>query len=148
MASKRRLRVNYFDWHDSRVLDVGKMEIWDGADLSLVRDMLVEMIEQEGHRSVGVNLKYVKYIPSGFFGMMFDWQEQGIQVSLFHPQPNVAGMLWFRQFFEDIGDGCHRMSTKAKFDYIPAAKKSWTEEKMPWDAQASAVRPLSSAVAD
>lgn len=148
MASKRRLRVKYFDWNDSRVLDVGKMEIWDGADLSLVRDMLVEMIEKEGHKSVGVNLKYVKYIPSGFFGMMFDWQEEGIQVSLFHPQPNVANMLWFRQFFEDVGDGCHRMSTKAKFEYMPAAKKSWTEEKMPWEEQVSAVQPLSSSAAE
>ena len=30
------------------VLDIGEMEIWDGADLSLIRDTLISMIRGEG----------------------------------------------------------------------------------------------------
>ena len=145
MVSKRRQRVKYHDWDGVHVLDVGEMEIWDGADLALIRDMLVEMIEQKNHRSVGVNLKYVKYIPSGFFGMIFDWQERNIQINLYEPQPNVANMLWFRQFFDHVGNGRHLMLTEAKFDYVPSAKSSWKNEKMPWDEQISPLsRPVPS----
>jgi hypothetical protein len=46
-----------------------------------------------------VNLQSVKYIPSGFFGMLYEWYENGIHVQLHSPQPNVEQMLWFRMFF-------------------------------------------------
>lgn len=85
-------------------LDLGEMEIWDGADLSLLRDTLTQLIERQKCRSLGVNMHFVKYIPSGFFGMLYDWYEKrGVQFFLTTPQPNVQRMLWFRQFFQKIG---------------------------------------------
>ncbi len=82
------------------VLDIGPMEIWDGADLSLIRDTLNQVIGQKRHQSVGIEMSAVKYVPSGFFGMLYDWFEEGISVRLFSPQPRVMNMLWFQHFFE------------------------------------------------
>ena len=68
------------------VVDIGSMEIWDGADLSLIRDTLVLLVVGERQRSIGIEMSSVKYVPSGFFGMLFDWFDRGITVRLFSPQ--------------------------------------------------------------
>ena len=84
------------------VVDIGNMEIWDGADLALLRETLARLIDKEGASAVGVELSFVKYIPSGFFGMLFDWHDHGVSAWLYSPQPNIMNMLWFRRFFEHI----------------------------------------------
>ena len=91
------------------VIDIGQMEIWDGADLSLIRDTLIAMVRGEGLRSIGINMQYVKYVPSGFFGMLFDWFESGIEVRLYQPTERVANMVWFRQFFIHEDGVCHAL---------------------------------------
>lgn len=83
------------------VVQLDDMEIWDGADLALLRDVLNRLIQQDGFRSLGVDLTTVKYIPSGFFGMLFEWYESGLEIALFRPQANVRQMLWFRMFFAE-----------------------------------------------
>ena len=85
------------------VLELGTAEIWDGADMALLRESLTRLIKAEKHLAIGVDMTYVKYIPSGFFGMLFDWFETGVQIRLYTPQPNVRKMLWFNQFFEAVG---------------------------------------------
>ncbi|MBS0263580.1 MAG: hypothetical protein JSS02_16685 [Planctomycetes bacterium] len=88
------------------MLDIGTMEIWDGADMALLRESLTRLIKVEKQRAIAVDMTYVKYIPSGFFGMMFDWYETGVRIRLYSPQPNVRKMLWFDQFFEPaVADG-------------------------------------------
>ncbi len=89
------------------LVDIGDMEIWDGADLSLIRDTLSRLIVKDKRRSIGVQMRHVKYVPSGFFGMLYDWFEQGIEVRLFAPLPRVQEMLWFKQFFELESDNCY-----------------------------------------
>jgi hypothetical protein len=86
------------------VIDIGSMEIWDGADLSLIRDTLTRLVVEQRKRSVGIDMSSVKYVPSGFFGMLFDWFEQDISVRLFSPQPRVTNMIWFKRFFEAESD--------------------------------------------
>lgn len=81
------------------VLDIGKMEIWDGADLSLIRDTIFRLVNEEGIVSIGIDVSRVQHVPSGFFGMLFDWYEQGVTIRLFEPRDRVRQMLWFRKFF-------------------------------------------------
>ncbi len=81
------------------VLDIGKMEIWDGADLSLIRDTIFRLVNEEGIASVGIDVSRVQHVPSGFFGMLFDWYEQGVTIRLHEPRERVRKMLWFRKFF-------------------------------------------------
>lgn len=95
----------------SHVILLGDMEIWDGADLALLRETLVHLYHKMRSRQFGVDMSYVKYVPSGFFGMLFDWYEKGVQIQLYSPQPQVAGMLWFRRFFEPIGDDVYRLNS-------------------------------------
>jgi len=110
----RHERIELHNWNGVTVLDLGEMDIWDGADMSLIRDTLYEVIEHRGCRTVGVNLQWVKYIPSGFFGMLSDWHDQGIDIYLYRPQKNVARMLWFRQFFQETDPGCYRLLSEQK----------------------------------
>lgn len=106
--SKKMARVS--GYNDVAVLHLGEMEIWDGADLALLRDSLTRIVRKDRRRLVGVDMQYVKYIPSGFFGMLFDWWDQGVRIFLFNPQPNVQRMLWFSRFFQPQGAGCHELS--------------------------------------
>jgi len=92
------------------VLELGSAEIWDGADMALLRETLTRLIKADKLRAIGVDMTYVKYIPSGFFGMLFDWFETGVQIRLYTPQPNVRKMLWFNQFFEAIGHECFELA--------------------------------------
>lgn len=104
MVSKRsRMSIENAD-HIS-IISLGEMEIWDGADLALLRETLTRLVEVDRAKAVGVDLRSVKYIPSGFFGMLYDWFEKKVEVYVYSPQPNVANMLWFRQFFAHIGNG-------------------------------------------
>jgi hypothetical protein len=89
------------------VIDIGEMEIWDGADLSLIRDTLNRLIVKERRRSIAIQMRTVKYVPSGFFGMLFDWFERGITVRLVSPQERVTQMLWFQRFFELEQEDCY-----------------------------------------
>lgn len=95
----------------THLLHLGEMEIWDGADLALLREGLALLIEKDGCRDIAVDMRYVKYIPSGFFGMLFDWQERrGVAFALTPPQPNVQRMLWFRQFFRLNNAGWYELN--------------------------------------
>ncbi|MBX3444673.1 MAG: hypothetical protein KF774_19900 [Planctomyces sp.] len=88
--------------HGVTVVSIGDMEIWDGADLSLLRDTLTQLIQRDRCRSIAIDMSTVQFVPSGFFGMLFDWFEQGVSVRLMSPRGRVRNMLWFKRFF--VGD--------------------------------------------
>ena len=89
----------------SHVIRLGEMEIWDGADLALLRETLVYVFHELQSRSFGVDMSFVKYVPSGFFGMLYDWHDLNVRIRLYSPQPQIKGMLWFRKFFHVVAEG-------------------------------------------
>jgi len=106
MAGKRLLRI-YRD-EDITLLNLGIMEIWDAADLCLLRDSLTRLNIAEKLHSIGIDMSHVKSIPTGFFGLLFDWYELGVQIRLYSAQPNVRRMFWFSHFFlETVAGDCH-----------------------------------------
>ena len=108
MSSRKKQRLSVRINNDFAIVALEDMEIWDGADLALLREALTSLIENDGYRAIGVDLSAVKYIPSGFFGMLFEWYEQGLRIRLLSPQKNVENMLWFRMFFvHEIDDVFH-----------------------------------------
>ena len=126
MGTKRKQMI-LEDRDGVAVMDLGGMDIWDGADLALVRDTLVSLIVGERRRRVGVEMACVKYIPSGFFGMLLDWQDRGVEVLLYDPQPNVRNMLWFRQFAEPLGGGVHRLCSDPREELRPEGVGRWDD---------------------
>lgn len=108
-----------------QLLMLGEMEIWDGADLALLREGLFRLIDGEEVESIAIDMRYVKYIPSGFFGMLFDWQEKcGTRFALTPPQPNVQRMLWFRQFFKLNAEGLFEMQREPTESLLPPEASS------------------------
>jgi len=130
---KERMKLHVRD--KVTVMDLGVMDIWDGADLALLRETLSNLIEIDNCRHIGVEMEHVKYIPSGFFGMLFDCYEKGVGVSLYSPQPHVANMLWFRQFFKHVSDNCYRLQEEPREEFVPVIHENWKSET-PWNEQA------------
>ena len=136
MVSKRRERLEIIEADGVTVVSIGDVEIWDGADLALLRETITKVIDVDKCKSLGVDMSSVKYIPSGFFGMLFEWYERGINISLFSPQPNVEEMLWFRLFFKHhsgnrfiLKDDPNRLPT-------PPPSSDWTHDELPEELQA------------
>lgn len=98
------------------VLNIGDMEIWDGADLSLIRDTLFRLVLQEGVEAIAIDMHAVQYVPSGFFGMLFDWKERGVEVRLINPRERVRLMLWFRKFFVQESESAYRLYDGTRID--------------------------------
>ncbi len=121
MTVQRRFKRMLIEDRDGvHLLLLGEMEIWDGADLALLREGLFRLIDGEECESIAIDMRYVKYIPSGFFGMLFDWQEKsGTRFALTPPQPNVQRMLWFRQFFKLNSAGLYEMQREPTESIIP-----------------------------
>jgi hypothetical protein len=119
MNRKKRQRLTIHTDGPTATVGLDHIEIWDGADLALLREVLTELIHQESFRGIGVNLESVKYIPSGFFGMLYEWYEQGIAVVLHSPQPNVEQMLWFRMFFKPNPNGTFSLNDEGSRNNTP-----------------------------
>jgi len=121
MTVQRRFKRMLIEVRDEfHLLQLGEMEIWDGADLALLREGLFRLIHDEHCEAIAIDMRYVKYIPSGFFGMLFDWQEKcGTAFVLTPPQPNVQRMLWFRQFFKLNSDGVYEMLLEPQESLVP-----------------------------
>jgi len=107
------------------IMRIGEMEIWDGADLSLVRDTLYKLIMDDGASAVGVDVTHVQHVPSGFFGMLFDWYERGVEIRLYQPRARLRQMLWFRKFFKETSAGVYRFCDGACIDE-EASEELWT----------------------
>jgi hypothetical protein len=125
----RKDRMTIRQHEGCTVLDLGPVEIWDGADLALLRDTFTRLIDRSRCRAVGVDMTSVKYVPSGFFGMLFDWHERGVAIRLYTPQPRVANMLWFRQFFEHETNGSYVLQSEPKEMLVFDDGCDWGEEE-------------------
>jgi hypothetical protein len=123
MTQQRHFKRMAIDVTDdgTHVLHMGEMEIWDGADLALLREGFTQLIERDGVRSIIIDMHFVKYIPSGFFGMLFDWHEKrDVWFALTLPQPNVQRMLWFQQFFRRTEEGWYELWSEGRDLFTPA----------------------------
>ncbi len=89
------------------VVALDRKDIWDGADLCLLRETLGHLILMKQCRNVGIDMQQVKYIASGFFGMLCDCHDLGVSIRLLAPQPQIKRMIWFRQFFGEVAEGVH-----------------------------------------
>lgn len=134
MARKKRNSIDVRDGY--HVVVMGEMEIWDGADLALLRETLARLVDSEKRAAIGVDLTYVKYIPSGFFGMLYDYTDRGVSVRLYSPQPHIADMLWFREFFEANGDDSYTLILKAQTTH--SARSAMAAGKAPWAGEDAA----------
>ena len=97
-------------------------------DLALVRDTLIALVQQEGRRRIGIDMTHVKCIPSGYFGMLFDWQERGVEIFLVDPQPSVRRMLWFRQFAERITGSIYRLTEEVQEELCQEGVGHWQDD--------------------
>lgn len=116
MSARRRKRLTITQENGITFISLGKMEIWDGADLALIRDTLIEQVQKYNRQAIAVDMETVKYIPSGFFGMLSEWKDRGINISIKGVQENVSNMLWFQQFFLEALPGLYHLQGEPQFE--------------------------------
>ena len=66
--------------------------------------------------------------PPRTFGMLFDCHEKEIEIFLYSPQKNVANMLWFRQFFQHVADGCFVLRDKPQEEFASVIHDHWKSQ--------------------
>ncbi len=101
MPRKKRQRIHLVEHSDSVLLDMGPIEIWDGADLALLRETVTRLVHEEQRQALTFDMSHVKYVPSGFFGLLLDCFDRGVRIQLLRPTEHVTSMLWFQQFFAE-----------------------------------------------
>ncbi len=126
-STKRISRLNFEKRDGIPVLSLAEMDIWDGTDLSLLRDTLWEMIKKEGCTSFGIDLRQVQYIPSGFFGTMYSWHSRGVTVRLYSPHVRIRAMLWFRHCFQRVEENCYLLCNTPRLDFDERPELKWYE---------------------
>jgi hypothetical protein len=109
LRRERRERLKVHGRPGVVLLDMGPKEMWDGADLALLRERMAHLSTTSSNSNIAIQMQHVKYLSSGFFGTLFDWREKNGErsVRLYSPQPCVRQMLWFRQFFVPESDDCY-----------------------------------------
>ncbi len=137
MARKKGCTIDVREKH--HVVVMGDMEIWDGADLALLRETLARLVEDERRKAIGVDLTFVKYIPSGFFGMLYDYAERGVSVRIYNAQPHIREMLWYREFFDELSRGVYQLGLRQQT--ATSAREKQSRGKAPW-ASPDAPQPL------
>ena len=147
MNRKKRQRLKVDADGETAVVGLDDIEIWDGADLALLREVLGELIEKDAYRAIGVNLHSVKYIPSGFFGMLYEWYEDGVRIILRSPQPNVEHMLWFRMFFVRQPDGSFWLNDEAVRHHTPGEQVEYHKREFTGEVDEE-LEPVNGSVAD
>jgi len=80
------------------IIELPEADIWDGANLAHIRETIYSLVNG-GRRKIGVSMREVKYIPSGFFGMLYDHYEKGVGMCVCDPIEHTQQFRWFRQFF-------------------------------------------------
>lgn len=112
------------------ILHIGKMEIWDGADLSLLRDTILRLVTEDDIKSIGIDVRCVQHVPSGFFGMLYDWYERGLTIQLLEPRERVTQMLWFRKFFGELKPSIYVLHDGEGIDEA-VSEELWEQPEMP-----------------
>ena len=143
MPRKKRQRIQIREENGTTVLDMGPIEIWDGADLALLRETVTNLTEREKKKSLSFEMTHVKYIPSGFFGMLLDCYDRKIEIQLYSPTHYVKGMLWFQRFFaisaQQTSIECYQLTSGPEENIPHDQPLPWASEQDQeiWDANQS-----------
>ncbi len=110
------------------VISIGEMEIWDGADSSLLRETL-EQLRSRFKKIIGVDMRYVKSLPPGIFNILQKEADEGREVILITSQDaEYQTYLWFTQScirYKGIANA-YRILSEKKAKAAPTDPKSTT----------------------
>ncbi len=113
-SMSRRITISIESKLGVDVVSLGETEDWAHSDLIRVRDTMARLVSVEKRRRVGIDMSHARTLPCGFFGMLCDLYESGVDIRLHAPQPCVQRMVWFRQFFEETGTDVFRFSKEQR----------------------------------
>ncbi len=96
------------------LLTLNEAELWTASDLSQLRDAIHQRLNT-GEESVCIDLSRVRHLPSGFFGLLCTFRDQGVNVSLFETQRSIHDLIWFKRFFRRGAGNSHCFRKQPRF---------------------------------
>jgi len=96
------------------LLTLNEAQIWTASDLCQLR-AVVEQRLTTGEDSVCIDLSRVTHLPSGFFGLLCHFRDQGINVSLYETRQSVCDLIWFQRFFRRGAGNSHCFREEPRF---------------------------------
>jgi len=100
--------------HTDDLLTLNEAQIWTASDLCQLR-AVVEQRLTTGEDSVCIDLSRVTHLPSGFFGLLCHFRDQGINVSLYETRQSVCDLIWFQRFFQRGAGNSHCFREEPRF---------------------------------
>lgn len=100
------VRVAYVDQYS--VISIGDSQSWNGADLHLIRDVMRHLVKRDRCTRIGIDMKRVYQIESGFFGTLCEFVENGTSVRAYQPVECVREYLWFREYLKEQTPGVYQ----------------------------------------
>ena len=106
-------------------VSLGERNIWDLADLRLLREISERLVHVRRCRDITVDMRSAQSLASGFFGLLHDLCKLGVKVTLLAPHRGVREMLWFRAFCEHVVDDCYRFVGESQSHVLHSARNQW-----------------------
>lgn len=75
------------------VVGFGGQDLPDNINLALYREWLVGLIQQHDCRVLAFDLTGVRLLPSGLLGLLASLRNEGVEVHLYNPSPDVREVL-------------------------------------------------------
>ena len=88
------------------LLTLNESQIWTATDLYQLREAVHQRLTT-GEESVCIDLSRVRHLPSGFFGLLCSFHDQGINVSLYETRQSICDLIWFQRFFQRSAGNSH-----------------------------------------
>ena len=103
--------------------DFGGTTCVDHSDTCWIADTL----RRNPRKVIAIDLSGVTRIESGFFGLLADRHDEGVEVRLLNPTERVRRMLWFRHYAERIGDETYRITgvRQEELDADGSGRAAW-----------------------
>jgi anti-anti-sigma factor len=75
------------------VVGFGGAEILDQVDLVECRKEILDLLKQHESKVLAFDLSGVRYVPSGFLGLLASLKSMGIEVHLYNPSADVREVM-------------------------------------------------------
>jgi len=106
------VRVAYVEQYS--VISIGDSQTWNGADLHLIRDTMRHLAKRDRCTRIGIDMRHVYQIESGFFGTLCEFVESGVAVRVYQPVECVRDYYWFREYLKEQTPGVYQFVIPAE----------------------------------